>query len=286
MSAYWYTNDYIEKQIDFVKIYKSFRSNSVEVLPTVREQYAMTVFKIQNKLQSWYGESVGILILDAAYPCIPGNVGNASTFNFPVRYKVVKNASIDRLINQRDPALLEPFLKAACELQDEGVKAVTGACGFMALFQKQVADVLEIPVFLSSLLQIPFIYQVLNRRKKIGVISADSSALTADHFSSVGIAPEIPLVLGGMENKPEFREAVLLEKGTLDSDKVQREIVEIAEQMIENNPDIGAIVLECSDLPPYASAVQAAVQRPVFDFITMIQYVHSSLVRRPFHGFM
>ena len=246
----------------------------------------MTVFHVRNTLQSWYGESIGILILDAAYPCVPGNVGNASTFDFPVRYKVVKNASIDRLLNQRDPSLLDPFIEAARELQDEGVKAVTGACGFMALFQRQVADTLDVPVFLSSLLQIPFIYQMLPRGRKIGIISADSSALTREHFSSVGITPDMSLILGGMESQKEFREAVLLEKGTLDSDQIQREVVEVAEQMVCKDPDIAVIVLECSDLPPYAAAVQAAVNRPVFDFITMIQYVHSALVRRQFQGFM
>ncbi|TKB05706.1 aspartate/glutamate racemase family protein [Desulforhopalus sp. IMCC35007] len=246
----------------------------------------MTVFHVRNKIQSWYGESIGILILDAAYPCVPGNVGNASTFDFPVRYKVVKNASINRLLNERDPSLLVPFMEAARELQDEGVKAVTGACGFMALFQRQVADVLDIPVFLSSLLQVPFIYQMLPKGRKIGVISADSSALTIDHFSSVGITPDIPLILGGMENQKEFREAVLLEKGTLDSDQIQHEVVDVAKEMVCRDPDIAAILLECSDLPPYAAAVQAAVNRPVFDFITMIQYVHSALVRRQFQGFM
>jgi len=251
-----------------------------------RETASMAVYHVGNKSQSWYGESIGILILDASYPCVPGNVGNASTFDFPVRYKVVKNASIDRLLNQRDPSLIEPFIESALELQAEGVKAVTGACGFMALFQRQVADALDIPVFLSSLLQVPFIYQMLPRGRKIGIISADSSALTPDHFSNVGVTPDIPLVFGGMENQTEFRQAVLLEKGTLDSDQIQREVVEVAGQMVQRDPDIGAIVLECSDLPPYAAAVQAAVSRPVFDFITMIQYVHSALVRRHFQGFM
>lgn len=246
----------------------------------------MAVYHAGNKSRSWYGESIGILILDASYPCVPGNVGNASTFDFPVRYKVVKNASIDRLLNQRDPSLIEPFIESALELQSEGVKAVTGACGFMALFQRQVADALDIPVFLSSLLQVRFIYHMLPKGRKIGIVSADSSALTPEHFSSVGISPDIPLVLGGMENQIEFREAVLLEKGTLDSDQIQREVVEVAQQMIRKDPDIGAIILECSDLPPYAAAVQAAVNLPVFDFITMIQYVHSALVRRPFQGFM
>ena len=244
----------------------------------------MAFFQAKNKKQSWYGESIGILILDAAYPCIPGNVGNASTFPFPVRFKVVKEASIERLLKQKDITLLEPFIDAAIELQEEGVKAITGACGFMALFQREVSDAVDVPVFLSSLLQIPFIYQI--KKQKIGIITADSKSLTPEHFISVGVNKEIPLLIGGMEDQKEFREAILEEKGTLDSDLIESEVVGVAKKLITENPDIGALVLECSDLPPYAHAIQKEVNLPIFDFTTMIQYVHTALVRKEFQGFM
>jgi aspartate/glutamate racemase len=244
----------------------------------------MAFFQVKNKKQSWYGESIGILILDAAYPCIPGNVGNASTFPFPVRYKVVKEASIERLIKKRDKTLVQPFIDAAIELQEEGVKAITGACGFMALFQREVSDAVDVPVFLSSLLQIPFIYQI--KKQKIGIITADSKSLTPEHFISVGVNEEIPLLIGGMEDQKEFREAILEEKGALDSDLIEREVVDVAKKLITKNPDIGALVLECSDLPPYAHAIQKEVNLPIFDFTTMIQYVHTALVRKEFQGFM
>ena len=244
----------------------------------------MAFFQVKNNKQSWYGESIGILILDAAYPCIPGNVGNASTFSFPVRYKRVKEASIERLIKQKDITLLEPFIDAAIELQEEGVKAITGACGFMALFQREVSAAVDVPVFLSSLLQIPFIYQI--KKQKIGIITADSKSLTPEHFISVGVTKEIPLLIGGMEDQKEFREAILEEKGTLDSDLIEGEVVGVAKKLITENPDIGALVLECSDLPPYAHAIQKEVNLPIFDFTTMIQYVHTALVRKEFQGFM
>jgi aspartate/glutamate racemase len=244
----------------------------------------MAFFRAKNKNQSWYGESIGILILDATYPCIPGNVGNASTFPFPVRYKVVKEASIERLIKKRDKNLVQLFIDAAIELQEEGVKAITGACGFMALFQREVSAAVNVPVFISSLLQIPFIYQI--KKQKIGIITADSKSLTPEHFISVGVTEEIPLLIGGMEDQKEFREAILEEKGTLDSDLIEREVVDVAKKLITKNPDIGALVLECSDLPPYAHAIQKEVNLPIFDFTTMIQYVHTALVRREFQGFM
>lgn len=243
-------------------------------------------FQAGPKGQCWYGESIGILILDAHYPCVPGNVGNATTFPFPVRYKVVKDASIERLLTQRDPSLVEPFIHAALELQREGVKAITGACGFMALFQREVSAECRIPVFLSSLLQVPFILQILPKGRRVGVITADSRALTPGHFDSVGITPKMPLAVGGMEDQTEFREAVLQERGTLDSDLIRDEVVSVARKLIRDYPDIGAILMECSDLPPYASTVQAETQLPVFDFITMIHYVHSALARRPYEGLM
>jgi len=246
----------------------------------------MTVYTADNPKRSWYGEAIGILILDATYPCIPGNVGNATTFDFPVRYKVVKDASIERLLTQRDPSLLDPFLTAARELEDEGVRAITGACGFMALFQPQIQKGVEIPVFMSSLLQIPFIHQILPPGKKIGVITANASVLSPEHFTNVGVSEKIPLVVRGMEQQTEFCESVLEEKGTLDSEKVEKEVVGVANDMVREHPDIDAILLECSDLPPYAAAVFKATGRPVFDFITMIRYVHNALTPRPYNGFM
>jgi aspartate/glutamate racemase len=246
----------------------------------------MALYQAGPKGQCWYGESIGILILDARYPCVPGNVGNASTFPFPVRYKVVKDASIERLLARRDKSLLQPFLDAALELQHEGVKAITGACGFMALFQREVTEAVEVPVFLSSLLQIPFIFQILRRTRKVAVITADSQALTPQHFSSVGVTKEMPLAIAGMQDQPEFRQAVLEERGTLDSELIQQEVVGVAQKLVRDHPDAGAILLECSDLPPYAQAIQKDTNLPVFDFFTMIHYVHTALVRKAFDGFM
>lgn len=242
------------------------------------------IYRIGRKTQSWYGETIGILILDASYPCIPGNVGNASTFPFPVRYQEVQGATIDRLLNQRDPTLSEAFIQAAMNLRDCGVRAITGACGFMALFQQEVSSALDIPVFLSSLLQIPFLFQIT--RKPVGILTANAECLTPRHFESCHIGPDIPLAIAGMEKQREFREAILEEKGTLDSSKIEAEVVEVAKELVSRNPNIGSILLECSDLPPYAHAVQAATGLPVFDFITMIEYVHRSFVRTPFTGHM
>lgn len=244
----------------------------------------MSVYKVRRRSQSWYGEQIGILILDAAYPCIPGNVGNATTYDYPVRFQEVRGASIERLLNQRDPALEEAFVEAAVELRDRGVRAITGACGFMAYFQEEVAAAVDVPVFLSSLMQIPFMHALCGG--SVGIITADASRLTPRHFSACSVPGDIPLAIAGMEGQREFREAILEEKGTLDSAEIEREVIEVASELVAQHPQVRSILLECSDLPPYAHAVQAATGRPVFDFVTMINYVQQSLVHRSYVGNM
>jgi hypothetical protein len=230
------------------------------------------------------GEAIGILLLDALLPLPPGDVANATTFSFPVRYQVVKAASIDRLIYQRDPALLAPFLEAGRELVREGVKAITSDCGFMALFQKEMADALPVPVFLSSLLQVPFIHRILRRGEKVGIIAADSRQVTDRHLRAVGVDESMPVKITGMEDQPNFYNAILAEKGTLDFEKAEQEVVGVAKRLVEGDDKVKAILLECSNLPPYAAAVQEAVNLPVYDFITMINYVFSAVVRKGFDG--
>ncbi len=247
----------------------------------------MDIYKVNNTQQSWYGISIGIIILNVNIPYLPGNVGNATTYPFPVQFIKVKEASLERLIKQQDNSLIKHFIEAAKELESQGVKAITGGCGFTALFQKEVAASVSVPVFLSSLLQIPFIFQILAPGRKIGVVTADKTSLTAKHFKAVGVDPDdIPLVIAGMEDKKEFRQAILEEKGTLDSSKIEIELLDTIENMIQNNPDIGAILLECSDLPPYSYKVQQKTGLPVFDYITMINFVHTAVVKNQFQGYL
>lgn len=240
------------------------------------------IYRSRLKSQSWAGETIGILVLDCYYPFLPGNVANANTFDFPVRYAVVEGATAGRLLYQADRTLIEPFIAAARKLQQEGVRAITGACGFMALFQQELAAAVDVPVFASSLLQVPFIHGITGKR--VGIITADSTCLDSAHFAGCGIPESIPLAIGGMENHDAFRQGILANIGELDDDRIRQGTVEVAETLQADHDDLGAILFECSDLPPYAHAVQAATGLPVFDFVTMINHVHEAFSRRPYRG--
>lgn len=228
-----------------------------------------------------YGEAIGILMLDTVFPRIPGDVGNAATFPFPVRYKVIKGASPQRVVKEADPTLLKPFIDAARELQAEGVRAIATSCGFLAIFQKEMAEAVTIPVATSSLLQINFVRSIIGRDRPIGIVTARAQSLTERHFRGVG-ADNAPLVIAGMDEQEEFSSVFIEQKTSIDVEKCRREMVDTAQKLLRDHPDIGAVVLECTNMPPFAKDVQSAVKLPVFDVVTMINYLHQAVVRTSF----
>ncbi len=224
---------------------------------------------------------IGIIMLDTTFPRIPGDIGNPETFSFPVRYQTVKGASSKRVVIDADPLLLQPFIEAARSLESEGVKAITTSCGFLALFQQQLADSVAIPVFTSSLLQVHFLKHILKNSQKIGVITALSKSLTEKHLAGVGIR-SCPLAIIGMDTAPEFRAVFVEGKKDIDIDACREEILWVAEKLVLSDPDIGLIVLECTNMPPFAKAIQESVGLPVFDIVTMTNYVYSAINRHVF----
>lgn len=223
--------------------------------------------------------SIGVLCLETHFTKVPGHIRNPSTFDFPVVYKVVSNATPARMVVQADETLLQPFVEAARELEWEGVAAITGSCGFLVLFQKQLADAVHIPVFVSSLIQVPMVHRMLRSDEKVGLLVARKSTLTARHLEAVG-AEAVPICVAGMDRRREFCEVILEQKRTeLDVARLEQEVLEEVEQLARENPDMGALVVECTDLPPFAQAIQKRIKKPVFDIVTLTNMLYQSLTR-------
>jgi hypothetical protein len=228
------------------------------------------------------GATIGILQSNSQIAMPPGDVGNARTFTFPVVYRVVEELTGDRLIVQADPALAGPLIREARALEALGVSAITGDCGHMIQFQRDVAGAVNVPVLLSSWMQVPFISSTLPPHQEIGVLMANSRFLRKAYLKNAGIDESVRMVVAGMESYPAFCSAVIEESGDLDGARVEQEVVSAAIKLKQQHPDIGAIFLECSDMPPYAAAIQRALHLPVYDFVTMINFVHAALVRTRF----
>ena len=235
--------------------------------------------------QNIYGEAIGIITVKTKFPRIPGDIGNATTWDFPVMYRVVKETSPAKVVGRVGPKLLEPFIEAARDLEKLGVKAITTPCGFLALFQEEISNSVNVPVFTSSLMQVPLVYRMLRRNQKVGIITVDSRLLTKKHLASVG-ADSVPTIIVGTEDGKEFNRAILENKLTLNVKKAEDDLVTVAKKLVSQHAEIGAIVLECTNMPPYAKSIQQEVNLPVFDIYTLVNIVYSAVVRKDFIGYM
>ena len=223
-----------------------------------------------------YGAPLGILMLDARFPRIPGDMGNATTWPFPVMYRVVKGATPERVVLQGAEGLLDDFLAAAAELVDQGAEALTTNCGFLTLFQRELAAHVRVPVATSALMQVPWVQAMLPPGKRVGIVTVSKSSLTDAHLTAAGVPLDVPIA--GTEGGREFfRVLIRAEKQDMDVALAEQDILDAGRSLVAAHPEVGAIVLECTNMPPYARALREVVGLPVFDIVSMIEWFHAGI---------
>jgi hypothetical protein len=207
---------------------------------------------------------LGVLMLDTRFPRPPGDVGNPQTWaraGIPVKFATVQGAFPARIVRERDPALLQPFVDAALQLQREGAAMITTSCGFLAAWQQELERAVGVPVITSSLLQAA-------RLRRPGIVTIAADALDPQVLAGAGV-PEGTSVQG-VTPGCEFHRRILGNEATLDLAQAERDVVAAATALVRRHPDISDIVLECTNMPPYRDAIARATQRPVHDIETLL----------------
>jgi Asp/Glu/hydantoin racemase len=227
-----------------------------------------------------YGARLGILLLETRFPRIPGDIGNAGTWPFPVLYKAVTGASPERVVRNRAEGLLPAFVDAARELVALGADGITTSCGFLALYQQEIARQVGVPVAVSSLLQVPFVERLLPQGKRAGILTISAADLSPDHLRAAGAAPDTPVM--GTEGGREFTRAILGDEPELDVAAAEADILEAGQTLLRDHPEIGAVVLECTNMAPYARALGERLALPVFDIVSFMTWFHAGLAPRAF----
>lgn len=227
------------------------------------------------------GFRLGILSIDTCHALVPGNVQHAESFSFPVRYEVVRGVA-PRALMDGDVASVPAIVQAAKALESSGVGAIVGACGSFANFQREVAQALTVPVFMSILLEVPFLLRALPPAQKLGVIFARVSSYTDRVREQCEIREPQRVVAIGAEALPAFQ-PILAQTGELDSRALEAELVTLARQTLAAQPSIGAWLIQCSDLPPYAASLRRATGLPVFDMVTLIEHIGTAMRPREFN---
>jgi hypothetical protein len=227
-----------------------------------------------------YGAAVGILMLDTRFPRIPGDMGNALTWPFPVLYKVVPGATPDRVVRHKSAGLENAFLDAAAELVRLGADGITTTCGFLSLYQQELAAHVGVPVVTSSLMQLPLIERLLPPGRRAGVLTVSAASLTREHLTAAGADPATPIV--GTDMGREFTRVLLGDEERLDAAEAERDILAAGDQLVARYPATGAVLLECTNMVPYAHALSAHLRLPVFSIYSFVCWFHAGLLPRDF----
>lgn len=223
---------------------------------------------------------LGILMLKTGFPRPPGDVGNPATWPCRCLYQVVQPASVAAVVtDQALPGeLVDAFAEAGAALVAEGATLLTTSCGFLVTAQEDLQARLPVPLVTSSLLQIPTVAAGLPGGRRVGVITFDSRRLSPAHLSAAGASPDTPVA--GLEGGRELYRVIAEDLLDLDSAAAEADVLAAGRALVAEHPDLGAVVLECTNLPPYRAALSAALGLPVHDLPSLIGGKHLAGVRQ------
>jgi hypothetical protein len=200
-------------------------------------------------------------MLDTRFPRPPGDVGHPSSWRMPVRYLVVAGASPRRVVRDADASVIQPFVDAGRSLVAQGAAALTTSCGFLVRYQAELQAALPVPVWSSALLQIAHL-------ESPGVLTVDAASLDPACLAAAGAPADTPVE--GLEPGASLQRTLLEDRTELDVEAARRQTVEAAQRLVARHPAVRNIVLECTNLPPYAEAVRIATGRPVHHLMNFV----------------
>lgn len=235
---------------------------------------------MNERKKTYYGVSVGILMVRSYFERFLGDIGHAGTWDFPVQYRIVHDAIPARMTDLHNVDLLDKFKAAAQELIDAGVDGITTTCGFLSIYQRELAEFCSVPVATSALLQVPMVERLIPASKRVGVLTYNAASLSGRYFEGVGVAADTPVV--GMPQDSEFVRSIRDGDNSVPFDTLRAEVLEAAGRLLREHPDIGAIVSECTNLTPYSADIADKFGVPVYDAVSLVNWFHAGLRPRRF----
>jgi len=234
----------------------------------------------QNAFPPVTGFKIGILILETQHILLPGNVQNATTFPFPVIYEPVEGLSFPQLACG-DMVADELIEKAVSKLEEKGVSVIVGACGSFAQWQTRITQYASVPVYSSIMSQVPFVLAGLPVNQKLAVVFATKSAFNQRVLDECHITDSDRLLILGAEDVSSFND--FFEIGSEEiCHRFEQQLLEYLVKQREQYPEIGAWLLQCSELPVYAAKLQQLTGLPVFDQSLLIEHLYQVVNRKSY----
>ncbi|KAK5692166.1 hypothetical protein LTR97_011340 [Elasticomyces elasticus] len=220
---------------------------------------------------------LGLLISEINIFRAPGDVNNHRTFDFPMIQEMAKDSLLVRLVSSKayDQDFIDNFVAAGQELVNRGAVGIITSCGFLVLAQK------EYDSGYASTVEIPSIRTIMPPEQAIGILTFDGSRLNETHLKAIGINDMAQIYITGPPQDGEMKKYIR-DGAPYDFSVLEAEVVSAALAHIKRHPDIGVLVLECTQFPPFAHGVQQATGLPVYDVYTLGRWLYSAIARTPF----
>lgn len=203
-----------------------------------------------------------------------GDVGNPGTWKIPIRIKIVQEAKGDAVVKTSrnyEQSFVDIWVQAARDLVEEGAIALITSCGFLATLHPTLQSKIGVPVGTSALLQIPIAKALIPKDKELGIVTFDSENLGKEHLSAVGVDYDVPIV--GVKKGGEFQK-ILRDGKPYSFEAIEAEVLEAVAKLLQENDNIGGIILECTNIPPFKNAIYRKTGLPIWDIITLGNYLY------------
>ena len=200
-------------------------------------------------------------MLDTQFPRWTGDIGCPDGWPVELLYQKVNGMFPKEIVRSSETLqkhdVLPFFVQAAEGLISQGVGGITTSCGFLILLQNELQSRLPVPVITSSLLLLP---QLLADNATVGVLTMDELALGDAHFLAAGVLQKdlSRLRIQGVSPSEEFAIAIMQIRLHMNFDTAQRSVVSAAVSLQKKSPELRHVVLECTNMPPYVKAIEAA----------------------------
>lgn len=217
-------------------------------------------------------------MLNTRFPRWRGDIGNAASFEFPVLHQTVAPAEVKKIVTHSKPDqhLVDSFVESGLMLVDQGATVIGTSCGFMASVQNEIATRLPVPFLSSSLILLPLIKSLLGGDAAIGILTFSRERLDACHFPAAVSVDDPSLTITGLDPASHWFRCINENLVEADKEQARKEVLELAKKCVEDNPDIAALLLECTNLSPWKAEIQAACHRPVFDLVSALEWLYRS----------
>ena len=218
---------------------------------------------------------VSLLQLDTDFLRVPGDVGCRDTFCEPLEIIRIPNATVDQIVTDQPSQIdLSPFLDAIVAAEGD---IIATSCGFLAPFQSQLQAVTDRPVIASALDQLVDIADFFNA-DEVGILTFDAGKLGKNHLpaSAVDFANRIY----GLAANSHLRDVISNDRRDLDITLATQDVQSALRPCLDQ--PIKALVLECTNLPPYKAAIRQMLDVPIFDILSAIEKLAPNTIQPEF----